>query len=67
MCRNIAKNENKDYIRNFLEKSSNIKTEISKMQMNRWNDFKVRRVKIIHKWIQALRKKKFAEFWVADQ
>ena len=45
MCRNITKNENKDYIRNFLEKSSNIKTEISKMQMNRWNDFKVRRVK----------------------
>ena len=35
--------------------------------MNRWNDFKLRRVKIVHEWLRALKKKKMAEFWVVDR
>jgi hypothetical protein len=64
MVRNITKDENREYIRSYIEEASKVKMDVQKLSIDRWEDFKRRRVSIVDCWIKALKLKKKAEFWV---
>ena len=59
--RNSVEDQRQDTIRNFVKSNDRTKQKVSKLQLDRWNQFCIKRQEIVIQFLRAKKRKSRAE------